>query len=147
MKSYVLLAALVSTAAVAQEPYELDIPSLEDQAKQAEEIKFEAVVNEIRTAPYFAGTYSKLQFRGQQIVVDRRGETPIRTPGNPPPRLETLGSLLGGLSVDARGSVHIEVKREFNADGTLKSESWSIDVGGQWQAESGMNEATGKQHK
>lgn len=107
---------------------------------------FNAVLNEIKTSPDFAGTLSELTFKGQLYAVDRRAEK-MRTPGNPPPRLETLGSLLGGLSASTRGQIHINVNREYYENGTLKSETWTIDAGGSWETQTGMQDETGKQHK
>jgi len=109
--------------------------------------KFDAMLSELKTHEYFAGTLVSIQFRGEAYSVDRRSETPKRTPGNPPPRLETLGSLLGGLSASTRGQLKINVQREFNDNGTLKSESWTIEVGGSWETSTGMQDEIGKQHR
>jgi hypothetical protein len=109
--------------------------------------KFDAMLSELKSHEYFAGTLVSIQFRGESFTVDRRMETPKRTPGNPPPRLETLGSLLGGLSASTRGQLKINVQRTFDENGIVKSESWTIEVGGSWEAQTGMQDETGKQHK
>jgi len=148
MLKSLIIGLLLTTPAIAKEPWELDIPSLDDQINAALADKRDAVLEEVRTNDYFAGTLFKFtDHQGQEFIIDRLAQTPKRTPGNPPPRLETLGSLLGGLSTEARGRVRVEVKRQFYQDGTLKSEDWIIDMGGSWQAETGMGEANDKAHK
>lgn len=110
--------------------------------------RFNALLKEIQTGDYFAGRTAVVSFQGKTWKIDRSLEAvKMKTPGNPPSRLESLGELMKGLNVDARGSFHIDVQREFNADGTLKSEHWSIDVGGQWQVKTGMDDAQEKSHK
>lgn len=109
--------------------------------------RFQAMLVELKSHEYFAGTLVSIQFRGEAYTVDRRMETPKRTPGNPPPRLETLGSLLGGLSASTRGQIKINVDRQYYDNGTLKSETWTIEAGGSWETQTGMQDETGKQHK
>lgn len=144
----ILFAAVICSAALPAVSQELQIPSLADQWAQAQQINLENLQKEIKTNDYFAGTYVAIHFDGQDYSIDRRAETPKRNPGNPPPRLETLGSLLKGVSANSRGDIKIKVHREFYDDGTLKNEDWSIDVGGSWTVDTGgFDEATQKQHR
>jgi hypothetical protein len=109
--------------------------------------KFAELLTELETHEYFAGTIVRLTFREKAYAVDRRAEKQKRTPGNPPPRMESLGSLLGNLSASTRGQLKINVHREYNDNGSVKSEDWTIEVGGSWETSTGMDDATGKQHK
>lgn len=148
MKNLLLSAAILTAGnAMAQASYELDIPSLEDQAKQAEELQFQDVLKTFQTAPDFAGTFSQLSFRGQNYVVDRRGEQATKPVGQEPSGAARIAKFVNSLSAEARGSVHISVSYTFNADGTIKSENWQLDFQGSWQSQAGMNDALGKTHK
>lgn len=146
-----ILAVLMSTRLMAQGVDEgMDFDPIKDTAQEVwkyQTEKFQGLMTELKTHEYFAGTLVSIQFRGEAYAVDRRAETPKRTPGNPPPRLETLGSLLGGLSASTRGQIKINVDRQYYDNGTLKSETWTIEAGGSWETSTGMDEAMDKQHK
>jgi hypothetical protein len=151
LRNYILALALLSSPAFSQaldEP--MDTVPAPDSAQEIYDYqtrKFAQLLDELNTHEYFAGTLTSLQFRGQSYAVDRRQEKMKRTPGNPPPRLETLGSLLGGLSASTRGQIKINVDRQYYENGTLKSETWTIEAGGSWETSTGMDDAMGKQHK
>ena len=136
---------LSGTSAMAKEPWELDIPSLEEQIKQAKENEFYDNVEFLRNDPRGAGEKFIMHSpSGTEIVIDRRLER--RTPGNPPPRM-AVSDLLGNVSAETRGSMRIYVRENFDANGVLTSREWQIDFGGSWQVQSGFTETNDKMHK
>lgn len=148
MKSYILFAAIIlSTSAMAKEPWEGDFPSLEEQFKQGEEINFKNVLWTMQNDEDFAGTYSQLSFRGQQYIVDRRTEPVSKKPGAQPGGAARIAGFVNSLSAEARGSVRISVSYTFNADGSIASENWQLDFQGSWQSSAGFEESKGKYHR
>lgn len=148
MKKLIIAGILVaSSSAFAGEPYELDIPSLGEQAKAAEESQFQDVLQTLRADPDYAGTYSELTLRGQHYIVDRRMEPVTKQPGAQPSGAARIAGFVNSLSAEARGSVRISVSYTFNADGSIASENWNMDFSGSWKSNASMNEAMGKQHK
>jgi len=151
MRKIILALSLIASPCFSQaldEP--MDTAPVPDSAQEIYDYqtrKFAGLLDEVNTHEYFAGTIVNLEFRGKAYTVDRRQEKMKRTPGNPPPRLESLGSLLGGLSASTRGQLKVNVDREYYENGTLKSEHWSIEVGGSWETSTGMGDAMDKQHK
>ncbi len=109
---------------------------------------FEKIMTELRTNEVFAGRMTEVKFRGAQYAIDRTMEAVAKKVPGTPPRAPGLGTLLNDLGVTARGQIRIKViQREFE-NGKIKNEEiWEIDVGGMWEAETGMTDAAGKSHK
>ncbi len=151
MKEYLFALSLLSTPTFGQaldEPMDFEpLPTSAQEIYEYQTQRFADLLAELKTHEYFAGSVVNLQFRGQVYAVDRRTETPKRTPGNPPPRMESLGSLLGNLSASTRGELKINVNREYNDNGTIKSENWNIQIGGSWETSTGITEAGGKNRR
>lgn len=145
MLKQALFIGILATPAMA-EPWDLDIPSLEEQNRAAEAASFQDMLTSIQTSPDFAGTYSALSFRGQRYVVDRRAEPVSKKPGASPASVK-ISAFVNSLSAEARGSVHISVSYTYNTDGSIKSENWAIDFQGSWQSQAGMDDSMGKSHK
>lgn len=145
MKKILTLASLaLSVPAMAQAPYELQIPSLQDQVAEAEKIKADEVVRLAQTDPGFAGTLFIVKLGNQEYAkVDRRNEP--RAPATPPP-VDKFVQLAQGFSTGATGNVHFELKIKKNADGS-EEQTWVFDMKAGWQAEESMSEAMGKQHR
>lgn len=147
MKYFVFAVALLASTAWAGEPWELEIPSLEEQVEQAQLAQLDQVVEIARTDPEYAGMLFEVKYKGQLYkAVDRRGE-PQRSPGNPPARNDRMLSFLNGLSAEARAQVQVQVNITYNKDGTVANENWVLSFNANWQAQSGMNDAHGKNHK
>jgi len=110
--------------------------------------KFNQALAEIQTHEMFAGRKTEINFRGKSYIIDRSMEAVKSKPGVAV-RPTNLGSLIGDISARTSGSLKIKVTQEqFTKDGKLESrETWEIDVGGTWQAQTGMTDATGKAHK
>jgi len=130
--------------AQANEAWELDIPSLEDQIKQAKENEFDDKVEEIRADPRWAGLLFIMHSpAGLEVRIDRRLEK--RTPGNPLPRV-AVSDLIGNVSAETRASMRIYVRESIDANGNPMRE-YQIDFGGSWQVQSGFTETNDKMHK
>jgi hypothetical protein len=126
---------------------EPEFPSYEEQIAMADEAQLKSLTNDIQHEDYFSGRATAIQFKNQIYIVDRRSEPLKRPVGTPPPR-DTISDILGHISAKTRGSVKITVKREFNENGTIKSEEWSFDVAGSWDVDTGgYDEAMSKAHK
>lgn len=147
LKKIILALGLIGAPAFAGYQDEIGvIPSIAEQLQLAEQIDFQRLLNFAKTDPRAAGEVMRLNFRGQEYVVDRSMEKRIPTPGNPPPRM-SISDILGNVSSDVRGSMRISVHEEFNLDGSLKSRDWQIDFGASAQVETGKDDADEKSHK
>jgi hypothetical protein len=152
MKNLILIAGLIGTPALAQDfDAKMDFEEQSDDPVIANynvvTDKFNEALAEIQTHEMFAGRRTEINFRGKEYVIDRSQEAVKSRPGVPA-RPTSLGSLVGDISARTSGSLKIKVIQEKFKDGKLESrETWEIDVGGSWQAETGMPDASGKAHK
>lgn len=139
---------LLSPSAMAKEPWELDIPSLEEQWEKAQLEKLDEIVREAEGDPDYAGTVFQVNWKGELYkAVDRRAEPARKPPGQTPARSAALAALINGLSSDARSQVQVQLKVTYNKDGTIASEDWTLNFAASWQAQTGMGEANDKSHK
>ena len=150
MKSLLLICALSPACLLASEPYELEIPSLEDQFIVAQQSVIDDLIKELEENDAFAGKLTEVFIMKKRFVVDRTAEAPKAPTGNAP-RAPRVGSILNDLGVKASGQVRIRVTHKtFDSDsGKVTAEDiWEIDFGGAWQAQdSSMVDVVGKLHK
>lgn len=105
-----------------------EIPSLEQQMEHVKNDEFDKVVSTVESEDYFAGKLVEINLYGRQRVVDRRSE-PMRPSKGGGKDLEALNSVLNGIGAEGRGSLEIDVTREWHENGELKLEKWKIKAG------------------
>lgn len=140
-----LFLTLAISEAKAAEPWELQIPSLQDQYDSVQKEKLDEMVDIAETDEYFAGRIFTVKWKDEIYkVVDRRAE-PRRPVTTPPPR-DRFMELTQSLGSQAQGKLRLEVKIDRKADGS-ETETWIFEIDAGWKAESDMKESMGKYHK
>lgn len=121
------------------------------EAPKTDGERFQELVRYFQAEPYYAGVRLVTCWAGFCKVIDRTAEPvdyAIKKPVGQPPQMPTkLTDLIGGIKSQAKGELSITYTATYYEDGTLKSETWSIQGTAAWGAQAGMDEATDKQHK
>lgn len=156
MKKILILSALCFSATVAHgqamdedplaDPDQAGPMNLFEQNELVTE-KFNEALAEIQTHEMFAGRRTEIKFRGKNYIIDRSMEAVKSKPGVAA-KPTSLGVLLGDLSARTSGRIEVRVIQREYENGKIKSEEiWEINLGGMWEAQTGMPDATGKAHK
>ena len=154
MKISIAILALSTTACLyAADDYQLETPIGEaeliaNEEQQGIDETLKELIKELETNDMFAGKLSQVTFRRKVYTVNRQNEA-LKIPTGNAPRAPRIGLLLNDLGLKADGHISIRVtRREFTDDGKLKTEDvWEVSFGGAWEAQTGMADAMGKQHK